>query len=244
MTVRQQVGQWILPRLPVTRFTFDLLRTELQAWRVTICNRVWWPRRRRLQRLRGMRNLLINVACGPHPLDRFVNLDLNPVRPEVVGWDCRWTLPFESDSARGVRIEHFAEHLEPREELPSLLLDCHRILAGGGVLRVVVPDAARFLMAYCRPDRHGFDELAVPDPFPTDLPSRMDVVNHIFHQWHEHRWAYDFENMADRLQRAGFARIEKMTFQRSLMPELACDAPNHAPYSLYVDAVKAARSLD
>ena len=39
----------------------------------------------------------------------------------------------------------------------------------------------------------GLLRIIVPEPFPEDLPTRMDVVNHIFHQWHEHRWGYDFE---------------------------------------------------
>jgi hypothetical protein len=66
----------------------------------------------------------------------------------------------------------------------------------------------------------------------------MDVVNHVFHQWHEHRWAYDFETLAHRLRAAGFLRVERMAYRRSIDPRLACDRTVHAPYSLYVDAVK------
>jgi len=113
-------------------------------------------------------------------------------------------------------------------------------LEPGGELRIIVPDAARYLQAYCRPDLDGFRELAVPDPFPDDLPTRMDVINHIFHQWGEHRWAYDFETLSLRLRTAGFGTIEQVGYQRSLLPALAQDRDVHAPYSLYVDAVKPA----
>jgi hypothetical protein len=106
------------------------------------------------------------------------------------------------------------------------------------VLRVIVPDAERYLHAYCRPDLSGFRELAVPDPFPEDLPTRMDVINHVFHQWHEHRWAYDFETLAHRLTSAGFVTIERRRFQCSHDPRLAQDRDIHAPYSLYVEAVR------
>ena len=102
----------------------------------------------------------------------------------------------------------------------------------------MVPDAERFLRAYCRDDEQGFRELAVPEPFPDDLPTRMDVVNHVFHQWHEHRWGYDFDTLHHRLRAAGFTRVERVGFGRSLDPRLACDRVIHAPYSLYVDAVK------
>ena len=66
----------------------------------------------------------------------------------------------------------------------------------------------------------------------------MDVVNHIFHQWHEHRWAYDLETLALRLTSAGFDHVDAMKFGESLLPPLASDRVTHAPYSLYVDARK------
>jgi hypothetical protein len=68
----------------------------------------------------------------------------------------------------------------------------------------------------------------------------MDVINHIFHQWGEHRWAYDFETLSLRLRTAGFGAVEQLGYQRSLLPALAQDRAAHAPYSLYVDAVKSA----
>jgi hypothetical protein len=84
----------------------------------------------------------------------------------------------------------------------------------------------------------GFANLRSQIRFPDDLPTRMDVVNHIFHQWHEHRWGYDLETLAHRLTRAGFGQVERMSYQCSIDPLLAQDREQHAPYSLYVDAVK------
>ena len=141
----------------------------------------------------------------------------------------------------GIRVEHFFEHLEPRQELPAFLADCHRVLGTEGVLRIVVPDAERYLRAYCSDGPDGlnaFESLGVPSPFPEDLPTRMDIVNHAFHQWHEHRWGYDFETLEHRLKQAGFSNVERMEYQRSLDDELAVDRDEHALYSLYVDAIK------
>jgi predicted SAM-dependent methyltransferase len=237
-TVKQRLGQLVLPRLPITRFLFDQLRTEANAVLAGIENRLLPSRRHRLEHLRKSRDLLVNVACGPQVLEGFANFDLQASTPEVIRCDCRRGLPLESGSASGIRAEQFFEHLEPREESPAFLRDCLRILQPGGVLRVIVPDAERFLHAYCQPSLDGFRELAVPQPFPSDLPTRMDVVNHMFHQWHEHRWGYDFETLTHRLRSAGFGRIERTSFRRSLHPRLGADLEIHSPYSLYVDAVK------
>lgn len=238
MTAKQRFGRWLFARMPITRFLFDQLRVEANAGMMRLGNALLPWRKRRLAALRRADGVRVNVACGPHVVSGFVNLDLFPSRPEVIGWDCRRSLPLADGAAAAIRVEQFVEHLEPREELPAFLRDCRRALRAGGVLRVIVPDAERYLRAYCRPDVEGFRELAVPDPFPSDLPTRMDVVNHVFHQWHEHRWGYDFETLSHRLRSAGFGRIVRSEYKISLDAELGQDLEVHAPYSLYVEAVR------
>ncbi len=237
-TMRQRVGQWVRPRLPISRSLFDQLRLEVAAARCRAAYVVLPWRLNRLREARVAREQLVNVACGPHLVSGFFNIDLRPCARDVMPWDCRRSLPLGDGGAAGIRAEHFVEHLDPRDELPQFLSDCHRALRTGGVLRIIVPDAERFLRAYCRSDVEGFRDLEVPDPFPGDLPTRMDVVNHVFHQWHEHRWAYDYETLAHRLRAAGFSRVERSSFAQSLDTRLACDRPVHKPYSLYVEAVK------
>jgi predicted SAM-dependent methyltransferase len=238
MTLKQRIGKLLFAYSPITRFLLDQIRFELRAGQVRMENRLLPWHRRRVLNLRKASGVRANIACGPQVLDGFVNLDVYLTRPKVVTWDCRRRLPFGDNMVKGIRVEQFVEHLECKEELPDFLSDCLRVLQPGGVLRIIVPDAERFLHAYCRGDLVGFHELAVPDPLPEDLPTRMDVVNHIFHQWHEHRWAYDFETLAHRLRRVGFIRIERMSYQHSVDPALAQDREQHSPYSLYVDAVK------
>ena len=238
MTLKQRVGQWLFAHMPITRFLFDQLRVEANAALAWLANGLLPWRRRRLADLRSRRDLRANVACGPQVLADFVNLDLFACRPEVISWDCRRSLPLGDGAAIGIRVEQFVEHLETREELPDFLRECHRALRPGGVLRIIVPDAERYLQAYCRGDLSGFRELAVPDPFPEDLPTRMDIINHVFHQWDEHRWGYDLETLAHRLRAAGFQRIERAEYKVSRDPELSQDREEHAPYSLYVEAVR------
>ena len=238
MTLKQRLGHFVFPRLPITRFLFDILRDETASSIVGAKNALLPWRRRRLKRVRAMRDVYVNVACGPQVLPGFLNLDLRHQDPQVVTWDSRRTLPVGDGAARGIRVEQFVEHLEVQEELPAFLADCLRALAPGGVLRIIVPDAERYLQAYCRPDLQGFWDLEVPNPFPDDLPTRMDVINHVFHQYHEHRWAYDFETLTHRLKRAGFTCVERAGYLRSRDPRLGRDRDVHAPYSLYVEAIK------
>lgn len=237
MTRKHRLGEWVYARFRVTRFFVEVVRTEVGACIIGLKNSLLPSRRRQLRRLRRQQGVRANVACGPFVLPGFVNLDFHASRPEVIEYDCRWSLPFSDNTVSGIRVEHFFEHLETRQELPAFLADCHRVLGTSGVLRIVVPDAERYLRAYCG-DEDTFESLGVSTPFPEDLPTRMDIVNHAFHQWHEHRWGYDFETLEHRLRQAGFSQVERMAFQHSLDEELAVDRDEHAPYSLYVDAVK------
>jgi predicted SAM-dependent methyltransferase len=192
VTVKQRFGSWMFQRMPITRFLFEQIRLELNSYRVRTGNVLLPWRLQKIRSLRKLRDVRVNVASGPFPLKGFINLDLNKCRPDVVAWDCRWDLPFEDDSIVGIRAEHFFEHLETKEELPSFLRNCRRVLKPGGVLRLIVPDAELYLRAYTRNDLSGFVELAVPIPFPAELPTKLDLINHVFHQSGEHRWAYDF----------------------------------------------------
>ena len=108
----------------------------------------------------------------------------------------------------------------------------------GGVLRIAVPDAERFIQAYCTGGSSPYGELGLGE-LPSDLPTKIDVLNHVFHQGHEHRWGYDYVALADRLARAGFTTVERSAFRRSRLPELgAADLSTHERYSLYVEAVR------
>jgi predicted SAM-dependent methyltransferase len=240
MSLKSTFGAWARHQLRLTHFLTELLRVESRAMRLRTAGTLFpwhWPRRRRLRTMRG---ILVNVGCGPFVLPGFVNVDLFRHASEVVPWDCRWSLPFSDGAAKGIRAEHFFEHLEAREEAPAFLTDCHRVLEPGGVIRIIVPDVGRMLHAYCRgpTDLSGFRDLAVPDPFPDDLPTRMDVVNHAFHQWHEHRWGYDAEALIHRLETAGFVDACQTDFGVSRLAKLAADREEHRPYSLYVEARK------
>jgi hypothetical protein len=66
----------------------------------------------------------------------------------------------------------------------------------------------------------------------------MHVVNHVFHRGGEHSFGYDFETLEWALHKAGFSTVEQMSYKASRDPLLAIDQENHAPYPLYVEAMK------
>jgi predicted SAM-dependent methyltransferase len=238
VTIKQQVGRWLFAHLPVTRSMFDQLRFEANSWLVKVQNLFLPGRREVLAHVRALRGALVNVACGPQVLDGFVNVDLLGPPPRI-RWDCRRSLPLADGGAAGIRAEQFVEHLDTREELPDFLRDCLRVLEPGGVLRIIVPDAARYLRAYCRPDLDGFASWRFPIHFRT-IYRRAWTSSTTFS-------SVGRTPLGVRLRDAVAASADSR-FRRHRAGGLPAVAPAgtradrdvHAPYSLYVDAVKSA----
>jgi hypothetical protein len=66
----------------------------------------------------------------------------------------------------------------------------------------------------------------------------MELINVIFRQEQEHKFAYDFETIELLLKRHGFNEVTKREFRQSANPELSIDSEGRAAESLYVEAKK------
>jgi hypothetical protein len=66
----------------------------------------------------------------------------------------------------------------------------------------------------------------------------MEMVNMVFRQGCQHRYAYDFETLEFLLRTCSFSSVAQKEFGQSWMPELAVDQLRRAPESLYVEARK------
>lgn len=107
---------------------------------------------------------LLNVGCGQRYDRRWVNLDLSSLDASVVQYDINLGLPFADGSFDAVYHSHVFEHLKP-EQGERLLKECFRVLAPGGVLRMVVPDLEKIAQLYLQKHQSAWagDELAAID---------------------------------------------------------------------------------
>lgn len=193
----------------------------------------------------GLRNCRVNVGCGGSPTPGWVNLDVFS-SDQVSFWDCRRGLPLAGDAAVAIYMEHAFEHLEVESQAKLFLRECLRCLRAGGVLRIVVPDAGAYLRAYggSWTDMQTLRSLERRgdgwyDPWLRCVyRTQMEVVNAVFRQGHEHKYAYDEETLVCLLKSAGFSRVVRQSFNVSLDPEMTKDSESRKSESLYVEAVK------
>ena len=89
----------------------------------------------------------LNLGCGMRRHAAWTNVDLVPAGPDVIGCDLRRPLPFPAGSFQAVYAAHVLEHLVPAEAT-RLLAEAWRLLAPGGIVRIVVPDLEGIVRAY------------------------------------------------------------------------------------------------
>ena len=165
--------------------------------------------RRRVRALRHARGLSLNLGAGFHQRDGWTPIDLMVDPPTGIRWDMRWGLPLEPGSARRIHCEHFFEHLRFPDEVMPALAECFRVLEPRGELRIIVPDAARYLRAYASHDAEFFESMrelgGAAVPFETDI----EIVNQAFRMGGDHHFAWDLTVMRRRLEAVGFEHVEE-----------------------------------
>lgn len=203
----------------------------------------WAIRNRRFQlrRRRARKTAYLDLGCGLNPHDDFINLDYL-WHPRVdVCWDITRGLPFPNGSMRGVFSEHCLEHF-PLAAARKLLGEIHRVLAPGGTVRIVVPDAELYLRSYVRQiDGDAAAAFPYQGQEGIDAPwSPLLSVNRVFYQDRDsafgHRTMFDFRFLALLLRDCGFAQPTRCGFQEGRDARLLIDTADRRIESLYVEA--------
>lgn len=186
----------------------------------------------------------LDVGCGPNSHPGFINLDYLWHPGIDVCWDVSRGLPFATGSMLGVFSEHCLEHFPPVQAL-ALLRETSRVLAPGGRLRIIVPDAELYLRAYwAQIQGHHEDRF----PYQAEEEQRglwtpLASVNRVFYQDRAspagHCQMYDFKHLALLLQACGYDQVTRCRFGAGADSKLLIDTPDRACESLYVEAVKA-----
>jgi len=237
--LKKRFGAWLMPRLPINRHVFRHIRAELNATWVRALH-IFHPRYRRVvSALRRQKGVKANIGSGPFGRPGWVNLDMFRHEHVTLRIDCRYGLPFADASCRGIHVEHFFEHLNREDERHLFLNECYRCLEKGGILRIIVPDAALFVHAYLSPGWSMFRQIAAAGDDPAaNFPTKMDALNHVFIQDFEHYGGYDDESLSLVLGQHGLREVQKCSFRYGRFPDGCIDREQHKSYSLYVEAVK------
>lgn len=219
--------------------TLSLVLYEFRLFRVRLFS--WFTNRRWQEKLNNFpKPYRVNIAPGNYGQEGWINLDCSKGKNITGIFDLRKRIPLPDESAEMVFCEHFLEHLDYYEEVPSFLEECYRVLQKGGVLRIVVPDGSLYLESYFQ---QGGPEVMHHLRNTGKYQTKMEVINRVFNQSGEHKFAYDRGTLSSVLKKAGF-ESSVCSFQESQRSGLALDRPDRASESIYVEGLKPGTILE
>jgi SAM-dependent methyltransferase len=131
----------------------------------------------------------------------------------------RW--PYANASFEAIFSSHVLEHL-PLHGAKRCLLECHRCLAPGGVLRIAVPDLDAAVAEYQPQDALAW----ATGLFEADQPSEKNM----------HHFMYNFDSLRGLLASVGFSDVTRRSYRQGACPDL--DRLDNRPASLFVEAVR------
>ena len=213
-----QIREYFIVNLTIRKLARRLVRQESVRANLNTASRALGNAIRTLRmryfsspgRLRESRNVKVNIGCGGLIREGWVNVDLYP-GPGATYLDVLDGLPFGSGAVIRIQCEHFLEHLE-FDQAERFLAECRRVLTPGGILRVVVPDAEKYLRAYCRGDEDFFNQLTHLGGAQVPLDTPVKVINQMFRMGGDHRFAWDFATLRATALTVGFAEVVQSCF--------------------------------
>lgn len=141
-----------------------------------------------------MQKLKLNIGCGLTVLSGWVNIDssLNawlanwswlrriffilhvipsahaniPWPKNIYSYNIRKGLPFHDNSTEIIYSSHFLEHLNKRDAL-FFMKECYRVLDYEGIIRIIVPDLAKYTEQYIKRIREESKEILIKE-MPSD----------------------------------------------------------------------------
>lgn len=213
----------------------SLLKYELSLLLVSLYSKVSPVEWAKTIRRNKATDLRINIGNGPFKHPGWINVDCRiNFKSDDLTCDLRRKWPLRSGSAKYIFSEHVFEHFGYPHEIGHVLSECYRVLKPGGVLRVIVPNADRYLRAYAENDQEFVHKVG------GDSATSLSLINTMMRENGFHRYAYNYEELESVLKRAGFANVSPSALGASKHQDLNLDLNNGQRdlESLYVEAVK------
>ena len=150
--------------------------------------------------------ICLDLGCGSMKRPRFIGIDLS-IYADII-WDISWGIPFNDNSIKEIRSDHFFEHLE----LPVLyktLQECYRVLVPGGILDFTVPHIDPYIKAYLKNDFNFIKNKIydIPNGQYFLYSTCFDRISWLLLRSGEHKSCFDKRSIIEKLKKVGFKDV-------------------------------------
>jgi len=153
----------------------------------------------------------------------------HPWAPEIIRLDLRRDLPFPDNSFVAVYSSHVLEHLQ-RDQALALLRSIYGCCRPGGVVRMAVPDLAKYVTDYQMgiispkaPGQSAADTL-LHRLFLRPPLAQTSLIPKLYHtllDFNSHKWLYDRDSLLGLFNEAGFPQARECNILKGQMTGLA-----------------------
>lgn len=180
-----------------------------------ISRRLYKKVRRPIQRAHDRNELVkykkLHLGCGTNILPGWANIDLVGHAGSLLH-DIIKPFPILSQTINFIYSEHFIEHIT-RRQAHNLLVECRRMLAPGGVVRLSTPNLRFIIDEYLRGRTTEWNDVNWNPVTPCQM------MNEALRLW-DHQFVYDFEELELLLKESGFSVVYPVSWRQSEYPEL------------------------
>jgi predicted SAM-dependent methyltransferase len=182
-----------------------------------------WDRSLTKRYLRDQPVRKLQLGCGRHPLDGWLNSDNLPRGYRVIHLDATRRFPLPDHQFDYIFSEHMIEHIPYAYGL-CMLTECHRVMRDNATLRIATPDLAFFIGLCTKPLSHEERSFLqwITDRYMPEAPRHGDpvfVLNHHMRRW-GHQFLYDEKTLRAALERVGFTSVRRCQCGESPDPHL------------------------
>lgn len=201
----------------------------------------------------------LNLGCGAHVVDGWVNVDYSvgarfvklpllrtfnrKVRLFELDWndtiylhDLTKTFPWADSSIDIVYSSHTLEHLS-KEDGHRFLAECHRVLRPNGIVRLVVPDLRRAVNEYLGGRIHADDFVEALGVLYEHSGSALKRRLSPFIQF-PHKCMYDTPRLIDILGTIGFCVSARGAFDSDIVDIRVVELEGRAEHAVIVEGRK------
>jgi len=152
----------------------------------------------------------LHIGCQHHPMDGWLNADIQPADPRVAYMDATKPFPLPDASFDYVFSEHMIEHIG-LEQGAHMLRESYRVLKPGGKIRIVTPDITllqKLLQDPEQADHAAYIEFSMRYFRNPSVFNEVVVVNNFFRDW-GHQFVYNEATLGRLFELAGFSSISR-----------------------------------